>query len=141
MTIDSVIDPVRIKRIKLIAICALAFGLLTTAIPSFAHHGIAAYDEDKQITVTGSVTYFDFANPHTLIYLNVKQSDGTIAKWQGQLTSPNNLARVGWTRRSLQMGDQVTITGYLAKNNANTMWIRKIVKSNGTELPTGISEK
>lgn len=135
------ISPVRIKRIHSIGICALALGLLTTATPSFAHHGIAAYEEAKQITVTGSVTYFDFVNPHTLIYLNVRQSDGTIAKWQGQLTSPNNLARVGWTRRSLQMGEQVTITGYPAKNSANTMWIRRIVKSNGTELPTGLSEK
>ena len=131
----------KINRTNLVRICALAFGLLTTAAPSFAHHGIAAYEEAKQITVTGSVTYFDFVNPHTLIYLNVRQSDGTIAKWQGQLTSPNNLARVGWTRRSLQMGEQVTITGYPAKNSANTMWIRRIVKSDGTELPTGIGEK
>jgi hypothetical protein len=131
----------KFKRINSIGVCALAFGLFAIATPSFAHHGIAAYEEAKEVTVTGSVTYFDFVNPHTLIYLNVKQSDGTIARWQGQLTSPNNLARVGWTRRSLQMGEQVTITGYPAKNSANTMWIRRIVKSNGTELPTGLSEK
>jgi Family of unknown function (DUF6152) len=130
-----------IKSIRSITICAVAFGLLTVAIPSFAHHGIAIYQEAKEITVTGSVTYFDFVNPHALVYLNVKQSDGTSAKWQGQLTSPNNLARVGWTRRSLQMGQQVTIIGYPAKNGANSMWIRRIVKSDGTELPTGIGEK
>lgn len=125
-------------RINSIAICALALGLLTIAAPCFAHHGIAAYQEAKQITVTGSVTYFDFVNPHALVYLNVKQGDGTIAKWQGELTSPNNLARVGWTRRSLQLGEQVTISGFPAKNSANTMWIRRIVKANGTELPTRI---
>lgn len=146
--LDSVREeaPVTMKmnkrnKISSMGICALAIGLLAVASPSFAHHGIAAYEEGKEITVTGSVTSFDFANPHTLIYLSVRQSDGTIAKWQGQLTSPNNLARVGWTRRSLQTGDQVTITGYLAKNTGNTMWIRRIVKSDGTELPTGIGEK
>ena len=85
------------KIIQSITICAVVFGLLTIGIPSFAHHGIAAYQEARQITVTGSVTYFDFVNPHALVYLNVRQSDGSIAKWQGQLTSPNNLARVGWT--------------------------------------------
>ena len=129
------------KSIKSIAICAVAFGLLMVPGPGFAHHGIAIYQEAKEITVSGSVTYFDFVNPHALVYLNVKQSDGTNAKWQGQLTSPNNLARVGWTRRSLQMGEQVTIIGYPAKNGANSMWIRRIVKSDGTELPTGIGEK
>jgi len=137
------INPVttKAKKIHLIGVCALAFGLWMIPTPSFAHHGIAAYQEAKQITVTGSVTYFDFVNPHALIYLNVRQSDGTITKWQGELTSPNNLARVGWTRRSLQMGEQVTITGFPAKNSANSMWIRRIVKSDGTELPTGIGEK
>lgn len=130
-----------IQMNKSIRLCALACALLAIAVPGFAHHGIAAYQEGKQITVTGSVTYFDFVNPHALIYLNVRQSDGTNAKWQGQLTSPNNLARVGWTRRSLQMGEQVTITGFAAKNSANSLWIRRIVKSDGTELPTGIGEK
>ena len=137
------ISPVttKIKKIHPIGICVLAFGLLMIPTSSFAHHGIAAYEEAKQITVTGSVTYFDFGNPHALIYLNVKQSDGAIAKWQAELTSPNILARVGWTRRSLQMGEQVTIIGYAAKNGANSMWIRRIVKSDGTELPIGIGEK
>ena len=125
-------------RNRSIGICAAAFGLLMIAAPSFAHHGIAAYQADKQVTVAGRVTAFDFANPHTLIYLEVKRSDGTIAKWQGELTSPNNLARVGWTKHSLEPGEQITISGFPAKNGASSMWIRKIVKSNGTELPVGI---
>jgi hypothetical protein len=141
--VTTKINPVttKIKKLHPIALCALAFGLLILPAPSFAHHGIAAFQEAKEITVTGSVTYFDFVNPHALIYLNVRQGDGSSAKWEGELTSPNILARVGWTRRSLRMGEQVTLTGYPAKNGASSMWIRRVVKSDGTELPIGLGEK
>ena len=126
-------------RRKFIRVCAVAFGVLMIAGVGFAHHGTAAYQEDKQITVTGTVTGFDFANPHALVYLDAKQGDGTIAKWQGELTSPNHLVRAGWTRNSLQPGDQITISGLPAKKGARSMWIRKIVKADGTELP-GVME-
>jgi hypothetical protein len=121
-------------KIKWMVICAVTFGLLIAAGPSLAHHGTAAYQEGKQVTVTGIVTDFDFSNPHTLIYLNVKQSDGTVAKWEGELTSPNHLVRAGWTKNTLERGEQITISGLPAKKGANSMWIRKIVKADGTEL-------
>lgn len=119
-------------------ILAVTFALLMGAGLSFAHHGTAAYQESKQITVTGRVTAFDFANPHALVFLNVMQSDGAIAKWQGELTSPNHLVRAGWTKNSLQPGELITITGLPAKNDANSLWIRKIVKADGTELPVAV---
>lgn len=120
---------------QVIRVCAIAFGLLIAAQPGLAHHGTAAYQEDKQVTVTGKVTAFDFSNPHALIYLDVKQSDGTTARWQGELTSPNHLVRAGWTRNSLRPGEQITISGLPAKAGASSIWIRKVVKADGTELP------
>jgi Family of unknown function (DUF6152) len=120
---------------KLILLCTVALALLILATPGFAHHGTAAYQEDKQITVTGTVTEFSFANPHTLVYLDVKQSDGTIAKWQGEMTSPNHLMRAGWTKNTLEAGEVITISGLPAKKGMSSLWIRKIVKANGTELP------
>src|SRR5690348_17907910 len=105
---------------KWIAIFAMALGLAIAANPTFAHHGTAAYEEGKQISVTGIVTGFEFANPHTLVYLNVKQSDGTAVKWQGEMTSPNHLVRAGWTRNSLRAGEQITITGLLMKRDARS---------------------
>jgi Family of unknown function (DUF6152) len=120
---------------KWIGICAVALGLTIAANPAFAHHGTAAYQEDKQVSVTGTVTDFEFANPHTLVYVDVKQGDGTVAKWQGEMTSPNHLVRAGWTKNSIRRGEQITISGLLMKRDARSMWIRKIVKGDGTELP------
>jgi Family of unknown function (DUF6152) len=120
---------------KLIRLSIVAVGLLMSAVAGFAHHGTAAYQEDKWITVTGTVTEFSFANPHTLVYLDVKQSDGRIAKWQGEMTSPNHLVRAGWTKNTLEPGEVITISGLPAKKGMSAMWIRKIVKANGTELP------
>jgi len=120
---------------KWIGICAVALGLTIAATPAFAHHGTAAYQEGKQVSVTGTVTDFEFANPHTLVYVDVKQGDGTVAKWQGEMTSPNHLVRAGWTKNSIRRGEQITISGLLMKRDARSMWIRKIVKGDGTELP------
>jgi len=120
---------------KWIGICAVALGLTIAANPAFAHHGTAAYQEGKQVSVTGTVTDFEFANPHTLVYVDVKQGDGTVAKWQGEMTSPNHLVRAGWTKNSIRRGEQITISGLLMKRDARSMWIRKIVKGDGTELP------
>lgn len=125
----------KVMTVKLIRLGTVALVLFITALPGFGHHGTAAYQEDKWITVTGTVTEFSFANPHTLVYLDVRQNDGKIAKWQGEMTSPNHLVRAGWSKNTLERGEVITISGLPAKKGMSTMWIRKIVKANGTELP------
>ena len=110
--------------------------LLTLSGTAFAHHGSAAYDMSKTVTVTGTVTDFQFVNPHVLIAMDVKDSSGKLEKWQGELTSPNHLARAGWTKSTLKPGDEVTLTGGAAKSGSPTMWIRKITKD-GQEVSLG----
>ena len=110
--------------------------LLVLSGPAFAHHGSAAYDMSKTISVTGTITDFQFVNPHVLIAMDVKDSSGKVEKWQGELTSPNHLARVGWTKSTLKPGDEVTLTGGAAKSGSPTMWIRKITKD-GQEVSLG----
>ena len=124
------------KRSIFLMIVALAAAL---AVPRLAeaHHGQAAYNTTAAVTVVGTVTDFQFVNPHVLIYMDVKNDKGQVEKWQGELTSPNHLLRVGWTRSSLKPGDQITMTGYPAKNGATSMWISKILLANGTELKAG----
>jgi uncharacterized protein DUF6152 len=104
--------------------------------PVFAHHGSAAYDMSKTVTVTGMITDFQFVNPHVLIAMDVKDPSGKVEKWQGELTSPNHLARAGWTKSTLKPGDEVTLIGGPAKSGSPTMWIRKITKD-GQEVSLG----
>lgn len=115
----------------------MALGILFVLSGSvFAHHGSAAYDMSKSVTVTGTITDFQFVNPHVLIAIDVKDPSGKLEKWQGELTSPNHLARAGWTKSTLKPGDQVTLIGGPAKSGSPTMWIRKITKD-GQEVSLG----
>jgi len=118
---------------KLVTLLVLAAGLSVVSMPLFAHHGTAGYDTTKTVTVNGAITDFQFVNPHVQVFFDVKNDQGQAEKWQAELTSPNHLARTGWSRSSLKPGDAVTVTGYRAKTGANSIWIEKITV-NGQEL-------
>jgi hypothetical protein len=124
-------------RITRVGIFALCIGLLALAPIAFAHHGTANYDTGKQITVKGTVTGFDFVNPHVQIFWDAKDDSGAAVKWQGELTSPNRLSRVGWSKSTLKTGDTITITGYPTKSGSHEIWIQKVVTGDGQELQTG----
>lgn len=112
-------------------------GLVALAPVAFAHHGNANYDTTKTITVKGTVTGFEFVNPHVQITWDAKDDSGTAQKWQGELTSPNRLTRDGWSKSSIKPGDTITITGYPTKSGAHEIWIQKVTMGNGEDLPTG----
>jgi len=120
---------------KSVTFCALVVVALLLAIPMFAHHGQAGYNNTTPVTVTGTVTDFLFSNPHCIVSFDVKNDKGEMEKWQGELTSPNHLIRAGWNSHSLKPGDKVTISGWRAKSGANSLWITKTVV-NGEELKT-----
>ena len=108
------------------------------AAPVAAHHGAGVFEPEKKITVEGTVTDFQFVNPHVLVYMTVKGDDGKEIHWGGELTSPNRLARdaraVKWHKEILKPGDRITITGHPARNGAPMMDILKIVDGQGTVL-------
>ncbi len=108
---------------------------LVGSAPVIAHHGAAAtFDVNKTITVKGTMTEFLFVNPHAQLYFDVKNNKGDIEKWQGALTAPTKLSRAGWTKRTLQPGDLVTMTGNPAKSGAHSIWIRTLVGPKGEAL-------
>jgi uncharacterized protein DUF6152 len=104
------------------------------------HHGNSAYDETARVPVKGTVTEFVWTNPHSQIYMDVKEKDGTVRHWAIETNSPGILTRAGWTRRSLKAGDEVTIILCPAKNGAPVAYIgsgdpgTKVIFADGREL-------
>ena len=105
-----------------------------SAGPLAAHHSMSMYDLDHQITLTGTVVNFAWANPHAQVVFDVKRDDGITEKWTADCPSPRRLARVGWTKDSLMPGDQITITGNRAKDGSSVMRLDRVVLSSGHEL-------
>jgi hypothetical protein len=94
----------------LMALLIALAGLSVAAAPAFAHHGYGnSYDQSKWATWTGTVTEFDWKNPHSGLYMDVKKN-GKIVKTIIEMDSPGVLARQGWTRHLIKVGDTVTVT-------------------------------
>ena len=118
-------------------VLGLAVAFFSVSAVCLAHHGTANYDTDKSVTVKGSVTDFQFVNPHVLIYLTAKDESGKTTNWQWELTSPNRLSRSGWKKDTIKTGDVITITGYPSKSGVPEIWIQKVIAADGTQLDTG----
>ncbi len=109
------------------AVVAIAVSLLLVQGPIFAHHSDAPYDLTSEITLTGTVTEFQYTNPHVQILFDVTDEQGNVSKWNSICSSPNHLRRLGWSQDSLKPGDQITISGHPAKDGSNIMTTRKVV--------------
>jgi hypothetical protein len=119
---------------RALAFFALAVGFLVASTPALAHHGASAYDTKKLTTLKGTVTDFQFMNPHSEIFLEVKSADGKVEKWSAEAASMVTMSRLGWTKTLFKPGDQITIVGNRAKNGSPTMRLSKVVLANGKEF-------
>ena len=95
--------------VRRLAMLLTAGALALTAAPTLAHHSFAMFDRDNQIDLEGVVQEFRFANPHSFIYLAVKQDDGSTVTWSLEGQSPSFLVRDGWTSKTLKAGDELTM--------------------------------
>ena len=119
---------------RFIFLIAFAAGLFFAPIPAIAHHSTAEYDLAAVSSVKGTVTKFEWTNPHAYITVAVKDDKGNVMEWSGELGSLGMLARVNWKRDTVKPGDEITIYGNRAKDGRALMRLEKIVFANGQEL-------
>ena len=108
--------------------------LLTVSAPLFAHHAWRGYDMGKLTTVKGTITEFDWANPHVWMNFDVTDDKGNVEKWSGGGPSPSRMANAGWTKDTLHPGDQITIVGNRIGDGTYKLRLSKVVLADGREL-------
>jgi hypothetical protein len=126
-------------RDKLSAISLAIAGVLAVSVPVFAHHGSAAYDTDKKITLKGTVTRWVWSNPHCVLQFDVTDESGHVVHWVAETENPSTMIRVGWLEKSFKPGDQVTVAALPVKSGAPVGRIVEVVLSNGQTLPGRIN--
>jgi hypothetical protein len=120
-----------------VVLFALALGLLARDVPLSAHHGGSDYDQQHLVTLKGTVTEFDWTNPHVQIFLDVKDGSGKLTNWGIEGSAPAVLKRAGWRAETLHSGDQVTLTVAPSKKGTAVAALRKAVLPDGKELSSG----
>jgi Family of unknown function (DUF6152) len=115
-----------------------ALGLAMAAgLPALAHHSFAVFfDESRMSTVRGTVTEFQFRNPHGIIRLRVTSADGSTQDWKAETNSPSILERRGWTKTSVKPGEVIQVEGWLARDGSHYLRMRAVKRADGS--PVGI---
>jgi hypothetical protein len=116
-----------------VIITLIAF-LLSAPLVS-GHHGLARFDTTHIVTMQGTITKFDWINPHAYVYADITDQHGKTATWMLECGSLGMLSRFGWSPDVVKRGDKVTVHGYLAKDGSPYMALQKIDLPNGKSLP------
>src|SRR5437879_12434066 len=113
-----------IMKTAVLVCCAVAALLALAPRPIFAHHGAAAYDISKSITLDGTVTSLDWNNPHCLLHFDAKNDKGEMLHWTIELYNPLWLMRVGWKRKIVRSSCRVSITFQVTESGGTKGYIR-----------------
>ena len=120
---------------------AIAAALLGSASAS-AHHSFAAFfDSNNIVTVKGTVTQYEFRNPHGTITLNAQAEGGEMQEWRVETTAPAVLARRGWDRNSLKPGDEVTISGWMSRDGRSYLRLRQATHADGRAIGAAFTQR
>ena len=121
-------------RRNIVWVLALGLAGFPISRPLLAHHSGSSYDSGHQITLTGTVSNYEWTNPHVFIYLDVKDEGGNVVPWRVEGNSPNMLARAGWKKEMLKVGDQITVNGAPARNKSPILRLIGITLANGQQF-------
>jgi uncharacterized protein DUF6152 len=118
-------------RLQILALAAVV--PLAAASPLFAHHSWPV-DFSHQVTVKGTVTSFNWGNPHVMFGMDVRDASGSVQKWNVGGPSTNRMAANGWLKDTLKPGDTITATGYQFTDGQKILRLENIVMANGKEM-------
>ena len=120
-------------RIRALTV-GLALVWLAGVSPVWAHHGVANFDLNKEITITGTVTRLDLVNPHSWLYLDAAGDDGRVAPWRCELRGATVLRRSGWSAEMFKVGTKITITGAPDRFEPRTCYLGSAEFADGTRV-------
>ena len=120
-------------------VCALGLAL---AAPALAHHSAAAFDTQQEVKVTGTITEYNYRNPHIYMVVQVKKPDGSVSAMEVEVGAAAVLNPLGFTRDSVAVGDVVTVVGNPARSKAGQLMLgREVYKQDGTYYPLNIASR
>ena len=115
---------------------------LAAAAPVLAHHSVTGeYDPDKPVSLKGVVTKVEWTNPHARIYLDVAEPNGTVTNWNLELQAVSALVRNGWTRKTINVGDTVTVQGIRARTGIPGANAQAVVLADGRKVFSGVNDR
>ena len=121
-------------RHTLLGVAVATATILSTAVPAGAHHGAATFDTGKEVTFTGTVTEWIWANPHCFLKFDVKDDTGAVRNWAVETQNPVSMTARGWSRGAFKSGDQVTVTLEPVKNGSPVGRILHVLLPDGRKL-------
>jgi hypothetical protein len=118
-------------------VTSLLTGLALLALPVWAHHSFVMFDTAKQTALKGTVTDFQWTNPHAYIEIDVKDDTGAVKHWSVELGSPSILQQGGWKHNTLKKGSEVSLTLNPLKNGDPGGLLVQATLPDGTTLGNG----
>src|SRR5262249_58561589 len=113
----------------------IAGACLVLSVAVGAHHGAASFDNEKRLTLKGTVTEWLWANPHCFLKVDVKDESGTVRNWNLELGNPTDSTTAGYRRTTFKAGEEVTVTVVPVKSGAPTGRLVNVALASGVRLP------